>query len=286
MHENILLYRTLQVRKLAEESSKTANASSTHQWERQLVFDLEQLIHKWQCVIAGAERSHDLTVVLLQVKRIETWDDEALRRGEHAKDTDLRQTAIIDLGQQTLIKLLARPLRVESERVVEVQGWVWDSALLDPLSRLRISVEAWELAWHATAHVVRIAILLQRATVLAPNFQEANEEEDLNLRSSGQRIPLLWRATCGSDVAEGNVARQLPRENDVIRLDAEADESRHRYAAVLELRVAQESDRRIVTLLPEICFRQVQRVPKTNHWIEFFGQSLQVFHLRRSSTGL
>merc|ERR1719217_1052525 len=167
MHENILLYRTLQVRKLAEESSKTTNASSTHQWERQLVFDLEQLIHKWQCVIAGAERSHDLTVVLLQVKR------------------------------------LARPLRVESERVVEVQSWVRDSALLDPLSRLRVAVEAWELAWHAAAHVVRIAIFLQRAAVLAPNFQEANEEEDLNLRSSGQRIPLLWRATCGRNVAKG-----------------------------------------------------------------------------------
>merc|ERR1719389_1656242 len=267
MHENIL-YTTLQVGKLAEENPRTADASGAHQWERQLVFDFEQLIHKRQCVIAGAEGRHDLTVVLLQVKRIETWDDEALRRGEHAKDTDLRQTAIIDFGQQALVKLLARPLRVESEWVVEVQGWVRDSALLDPLSRLRIPVEAWELAWHAAAHVVRIAILLQRATVLAPNFQEANEEEDLNLRSSGQRIPLLWRATCGSDVAEGNVARQLPRENDVIRLDAKADESRHRNAAVLELRMTQESNRRIVTLLPEICFRQVQRVPKPNDRIE------------------
>merc|ERR1719356_1377151 len=180
-----LLYTNLQVGKLAEESSKTANASSTHQWERQLVFDLEQLIHKWQCVIAGAERSHDLSVVLLQVKRIEAWDDEALRRGEHAKDTDLRQTAIIDFGQQTLVKLLTRPLRIQSEWVVEVQSWVWDGALLDPLPRLRISVEAWELAWHATAHVVRIAILLQRATVLAPNFEETNKEEDLKLRGSG-----------------------------------------------------------------------------------------------------
>merc|ERR1719488_24378 len=175
----------LQVGKLAEENPRTANASSAHQWERQLVFDLEQLIHKRQCVIAGAERSHDLTVVLFQVKRIEAWDDEALRRGEHAKNTDLRQTAIIDFGQQALVKLLARPLRVESERVVEVQSWVRDSALLDPLSRLRISVETWELAWHAAAHVVRIAVLLQRATVLAPNFQEVNEEEDLILRALG-----------------------------------------------------------------------------------------------------
>merc|ERR1719298_245578 len=185
MHAINLLYTNLQLRELAEDNSKKANASRAHQWKRQLLFDLEQLIHERQCVIAGAERGHDLTVVLLQVKRIQTWDNEALRRGEHAKNTDLRQTAIIDFGQQALVKLLARPLRVESEWVVEVQSWVRDSALLDPLSRLRISVETWELAWHAAAHVVRIAIFLQCAAVLAPNFQEANEEEDLKLRGSG-----------------------------------------------------------------------------------------------------
>merc|ERR1719478_2078639 len=185
MHESSLLYTTLQIGKLAEENSRKANASSAHQWERQLVFDLEQLIHKRQCVIAGAEGRHDLTVVLLQVKRIEAWDDEALGRREHAKDADLCQTPIVNLSQQALVKLLARPPRIESEWVVEVQSWVRDSALLDPLSRLRISVEAWELSWHATAHVVRIAIFLQRASVLAPNFEETNKEEDLKLRGSG-----------------------------------------------------------------------------------------------------
>merc|ERR1719333_744078 len=107
MHENILIYTYLQVGKLAEENSRTANVSSAHQRERQLVFDLEQLIHKRQRVIAGAERSHDLTVVLLQVKRIEAWDDEALGRREHAKDADLCQTPIVNLSQQALVNLLA-----------------------------------------------------------------------------------------------------------------------------------------------------------------------------------
>merc|ERR1719478_1979728 len=109
-------------------------------------------------------------------------------------------------------------------------------------------IEGRVLSWNATAHVMRSAV----SSKLTPELQNANETEDLNLRGSWQRIPLIWRASSCCNVAEGNVTRQLPRENDVIRLQTKANESRHRNAAVLELSMPQEPNRGIITLTPEL----------------------------------
>ena len=44
-----------------------------------------------------------------------------------------------------------------------------------------------------------------------------NEEDDLQLRIRRQSIPLVRRAAGGSDVVEGNLAGQLPREVELRR---------------------------------------------------------------------
>merc|ERR1719240_1081531 len=91
-----------------------------------------------------------------------------------------------------------------------------------------------------------------RPSKLAPELQNADEAEDLNLCGNWQRIPLIWRATCCCNVAKGDVTRQLPRENDVVGLQTKANESGHCNAAVLELCMPQEPNRGIVTLTPEL----------------------------------
>merc|ERR1719217_1162753 len=45
---------------------------------------------------------------------------------------------------------------------------------------------------------------------------------------------------------------------------------------MLDLSVAEETDRSLVRLLPELGFSEAQRIPKANHRVEPFRQSLQI----------
>merc|ERR1719217_1407291 len=83
---------------------------------------------------------------------------------------------------------------------------------------VRELVEGWELARDATTHVMLEAVLLEDVSALAP---------------------------------ECDGACQLPRENNAVGLQTIANESSHRHAAVLNLRVAQEADSCFITLLPK-----------------------------------
>jgi len=47
-------------------------------------------------------------------------------------------------------------------------------------------VEAWELAWSTSPHVVVVAFELEERTLLAPEFKEANEKT--NFKSARRRI--------------------------------------------------------------------------------------------------
>ena len=95
-------------------------------------------------------------------------------------------------------------------------------------------LEGGEEARLATAHVVRLALRLKRFAVLAPALEEADGAEDLQLGGGGQSVPLRRRAARGGDVGVRDAARgQIPREVDAVRLHDEANERRHRHAAVL-----------------------------------------------------
>jgi len=71
-----------------------------------------------------------------------------------------------------------------------------------------------------------------------------DEEEDLHLRGSRERIPLRRRGAGRRDLGvRYAVAVQRPRPVDAVGLDAEADEGGHRDAAVLDLGLAEEANR-------------------------------------------
>ena len=85
---------------------------------------------------------------------------------------------------------------------------------------------------------------------------------DLDLGSGRERIPLLRRRAGGGEVAEAE-PRGLdgPGPVDAVGLDDVPDEGEHGDAAVLDLRVAQEANRRLLTLAPLVVLAEVHRVP-------------------------
>merc|ERR1719161_251836 len=211
----------------------------THRLER---IDLQHVGYVRQRGVACGEGRHDFSCVRFEVceaaqGRNRPWH-LLFRKERH--DAKLRQTAVVHLGQQALVELFARLLRVEFEWVVQVERhWV------------RELVEGWELARDATTHVMLEAVLLEDVSALAPEFEEANEKQDLKLRTCGQCVPLLWRGSRCCDVTECDRACQFPWENNAVGLQTIANESSHRDAAVLNLRVAQEADSCFITLLPK-----------------------------------
>ena len=94
------------------------------------------------------------------------------------------------------------------------------------------------------------------------------------------RSPLVRRAAGSGNVGEGDRRERLEREArlerllqiarpvDAERLHAVADEARHRHAAVLDLRLAEEADRRRVRIAPELAAREVERVEEADNRVE------------------
>merc|ERR1719333_1098576 len=198
----------------------------THRLKR---VDLQHVRDVCQRSVASGKRCHDFSCVRLEVRKAAQGGNRPrhLLFRQESHDAKLRQTAVVHLGQKALVELLAGLLRVEFEWIVQVErNWVWEL------------VEGRELARDAATHVVLQAVLLENVPALAPEFEEANEEQDLKLRTCGQCIPLLWRCSRCCDVTEGDRASQFPREDNAVRLQTIANESSHRYAAVLDLRVA------------------------------------------------
>ena len=76
-----------------------------------------------------------------------------------------------------------------------------------------------------------------------------------NLRSKRLALSITGRArTCLDHCPPYSSAAD-------VGLHAVANERRHRDATVLDLRVAQEADRRLLALVPELTASEVQRVP-------------------------
>merc|ERR1719421_1100179 len=203
-------------------------------------------------------------------------DVQAPQRRDGARDLGLsqeghdakhRQAAVVDLRAQLLRLPLVRLVLLQVEGVEELERDGVRDLLLQGRERSGL----------ATAHVVRLPRGREDVVVLAPEFEEPDEEDDLQLRIRRQSIPLVRGAAGGSDVVEGNLAGQLPREVEV-GLHAVADERRHRNAPVLDLRVAQEADRRLLALVPELPASEVQRVPVPDNRVELLRQGLEVVH--------
>merc|ERR1719224_169829 len=137
----------------------------------------------------------------------------------------------------------------------------------------RGALECREEARLAAPHVVSALAWAEGLRSFGVELKDANRQDDLQLRFVEDPLPERRRADAGCAEL---VAGDLPRKVDAIRVDAVADEASHRDAAVLDLRVAQEADGRLVGLLPELTLSEVEGIKETNRRVEFFGQCLQI----------
>ena len=96
-----------------------------------------------------------------------------------------------------------------------------------------------------------------------PELEEADREDDLPLGGLGQAVPQSLRRDAARRLGE-----RLPRELDVVRMHNVAHEARHRHAAVLDLRLAQEADRGRVAVAPELAAAEVERIPVADDRVE------------------
>ena len=106
-------------------------------------------------------------------------------------------------------------------------------------------------------------------TRLREELEEADEEDDLPLARLGHLIPKLRGRL------RGVVAGDVDRELHAVRVEAVADEAGHGDAAVLDLGLAQEADRRLVALLPEVLVAELERVEVAHDRVLLLGESLR-----------
>merc|ERR1719327_926910 len=229
---------------------------------------LEHARNEGQSSVARRERRHDLAGVRRDVQAPQRRDGARdLGLSQEGHDAKHRQAAVVDLRAQLLRLPLVRLVLLQVEGVEELERDGVRDLLLQGRERSGL----------ATAHVVRLPRGCKDVVVLAPELEETDEEDDLQLRIRRESIPLVRRAAGGSNVVKGDLAGQLPREMGV-GLHAVANERRHRDATVLDLRVAQEADRRLLALVPELPASEVQRVPVPDNRVELLRQGLEVVH--------
>merc|ERR1719316_1336534 len=202
---------------------------------------------------------------------------------QEAHQADHRQASIVNFRLQLLRLPLVALVLVEAERVIQIQrNRVRQKrpalrVLERPDPRLSFhtlgQIERREESRLAAPHVVTPLTRALRHRSFGVELEEANREENLPLGFRRDALPERRRthAWCAEFVTG-----HLPREVDTVRVDAVADEPSHRDPAVLDLRVTQEADGRFVGLVPELPYREIQGVPKSNDRVEPFRQSLQV----------
>jgi hypothetical protein len=163
---------------------------------------------------------------------------------QESQDSDLRQSAIVDLGDKPpFLGLLAAAL-AETKGIKQVQR-----DRVGDLVRIR---KLGEFSRLSTLHVMS-------SVGLREVFQETNEENDLPLCGIGKSVPLL-RWGSGFEGIRGSVQCHGSRPVDSVGLDNVSDKGSHGHTAVLDLRMTQESDGSSLVATPNGSVGQLQRI--------------------------
>mmetsp|Transcript_7247 Transcript_7247/g.15053 ORF Transcript_7247/g.15053 Transcript_7247/m.15053 type:complete len:272 (+) Transcript_7247:210-1025(+) len=193
------------------------------------------------------ERGHRVAVVRLDAAGEERnrARDLGLRKERH--DADLREAAVVDLGDEALSLLLRRGVLRQVERVEEVER--------DRVRDLHVAVvhERRVHARLAALHVVRV----ERA--LAPELKERDDRDNLPLGRERDRVPLGLRGAAG-ERRHVTLEGLRPRELDAVGAREVADERSHGNTAVLDLGVAKEANGGLLGGAPEVLLSKVERV--------------------------
>merc|ERR1719258_876655 len=144
-----------------------------------------------------------------------------------------------------------------------------------PLPGLRLEVGV--LARQAAAHVVRVALARRLVGLeLAPELEAADEADDLPLAAGLEVVPERGDAAVAERGPLVALHRHREAPRDALGVHEVADEAGHGDAAVLDLGLAQEADRRLVALLPEVLITQLEGVEVAHDRVLLLGERLQV----------
>merc|ERR1711865_615689 len=163
----------------AKLDNTTRTTTSIYQLNSQL--ECEHLFDEFKAHIILRKGSHDLAIVFLDQsgQRGDCAWNFRLRNKRH--EAEHRQATIVDFDVQLSGLLLFRKFLCQAEGIEKIQWhWMWDL------------FKCWEIAWLATLHVMRLAIRLQYISTLGPELKEANDDKDLELAWSWNRIPNCW----------------------------------------------------------------------------------------------
>jgi len=133
-------------------------------------------------LLANLEGSHGLTGVVGNYTLKKRNGSLNLLLGKESDDTDLCQSSVVKLLDQSLSLLFLGLLGGEAERIEEVQGnRVGDKITVG---------EVGEVTGLSSTHVMG-------SSGLTPPLKESNKEDDLPLGGIGEGIPLLRRRSGG-----------------------------------------------------------------------------------------
>lgn len=130
-----------------------------------------------------------------------------LIRAEEAKDAELGQPSVVQLGDQAALLGLLGHVLVEAKGIVQVE---------DGVDVVPEQLEGRELARLAAAHVVGEGA----AAALVPELEGGDDGKDLPLGSEGDGVPLLLGAEVGAGMgSSGQSLGPLKREGKDIKCE-------------------------------------------------------------------
>lgn len=168
-----------------------------------------------------SERSHDLSGIRRDKSLKKRNRSGDLLLGKESKDTDLGQSAIVDLGNASSGLGFVALLAGEAEGVEKVKG--------DRVGNLVRIRELRECTRLSSLHVMS-------SVGLREVLQKSNEEDDLPLGGIGKGVPLLWGRS-GSKREWGTVEAHGPWEVDSVGLHDVSHEGSHGNTSMLDLSV-------------------------------------------------
>mmetsp|Transcript_374 Transcript_374/g.786 ORF Transcript_374/g.786 Transcript_374/m.786 type:complete len:257 (+) Transcript_374:270-1040(+) len=222
------------------------------------MFDALFATNKYSCDLC--ERSHCFTIIV---------SDKSLEKGhrslnslfrKESKDTNLGQSAVVDLLNKSTGLLLGRFVFGEAKGIEKVE---WHR-VGDHASIRKFGV----CSRNTTAHVMG-------ASGLGVPFEETDEKDDLPLSGGGEGIPLFWWGSGGG--GEGSsVEGNWPGEVDSVRLDDVTYERGHGDTSVFDFRLTEECNGLIVGVSPDGGGGELKRIVELQHGVGFLGDRLKI----------
>mmetsp|Transcript_12929 Transcript_12929/g.37909 ORF Transcript_12929/g.37909 Transcript_12929/m.37909 type:complete len:247 (+) Transcript_12929:304-1044(+) len=177
---------------------------------------------------------------------------------QESEDSELSQTSVVELPKEASRLLLLSHALVAAKGIVQVERAAGDE----------FGVKGREVSGLSSLHVVRLG------GDLAPEFEETDEQENLELPGVGDGIPSLGGGQTGGELLSAH--GHGPRKRDTVRVRQITDEREHGDAAVLDLGLPDETDRFLLGLAPKVLGGQVEGIVESDDRVELPGEGFEI----------